>query len=59
MYPFMYKEEVSGACRWRDEAMMKEEMGKMKEEKMRTMYFQNLEMKDYVKKGTLYEARKT
>ena len=34
-------------------------MGKMKEEKMRTMYFQNLEMKDYVKKGTLYEARKT
>ena len=59
MYPFMYKEEVSGACRWRDEAMMKEEMGKMKEKKMRTMYFQNLEMKEYVKKGTLYEARKT
>ena len=26
-------------------------MGKMKEEKMRTMYFQNLEMKEYVKKG--------
>ena len=42
--------------RWRDEAMMKEEM---KEKKMRTMYFQNLEMKEYVKKGTLYEARKT
>ena len=39
--------------------MMKEEMGKMKEKKMRTMYFQNLEMKEYVKKGTLYEARKT
>ena len=54
-----YEEEVSRACRWRDEAMMKEEMGKMKEEKMRTMYFQNLEMKEYVKKGTLYEARKT
>ena len=34
-----YKEEVSRACRGRDEAMMKEEMGKMKEKKMRTMYF--------------------
>ena len=36
--------------------MVKEEM---KEKKMRTMYFHNLEMKEYVKKGTLYEARKT
>ena len=40
-----YKEEVSRACRWKDEAMMKEEMGRMKE-KMRTMYFQNLQMKE-------------
>ena len=54
-----YKEEVYRTCRWRDEAIMKEEMGKMKEKKMRTMYFQNLEMKEYVKKGTLYTARKT
>ena len=39
---------------------MKEEMGMMEEKKkMRTMYFQNLEMKEYVKKGTLYTARKT
>ena len=39
--------------------MMKEEMEKMKEKKMKTMYLQNLEMKEYMKKGTLYEARKT
>ena len=38
---------------------MKEEMGKMKEKYVRTMYFQNLEMEEYVKKGTLYEARTT
>ena len=31
----------------------------MKEKKMRTMYFQNLEMKEYVKKGTLYTTRRT
>ena len=31
----------------------------MKEKKMRTMVNQNLEMKEYVKKGTLYSARKT
>ena len=45
-----YKEEVSRACRWRDEAMMNEEMGKMKEKNVRTMYFQNLKMKEYEKK---------
>ena len=54
--PIEQEREVSSACSWRDEAMMKEEM---KEKKMRTMYFHNLEMKEYVKKGTLYEARKT
>ena len=54
-----YKEEVSRACRWKDEAMMKEEMGRMKEKKMRTMYYQNLEMKEYVKKGTLFSTRRT
>ena len=31
----------------------------MKEKKMRTMVNPNLEMKEYVKKGTLYKARKT
>ena len=57
--PIEQERKVSRACSWRDEAMMKEEMGKMKEKKMRTMYFQNLEMEEYMKKGTLYEARKT
>ena len=47
------------ACRWKDEAKMKEEMQKMKEKKMRTMVNQNLEIKEYVRKGTLYSARKT
>ena len=50
---------VKERCRWKDEARMKEEMQKMKEKKMRTMVNQNLEMKEYVKKGTLYSARKT
>ena len=50
---------VKERCRWKDEARMKEEMKKMKETKMRTMVNQNLEMKEYVKKGTLYSARKT
>ena len=54
-----YNEEVKKACRWRDEAMMKEEMEKMKDKKMKTMYNQNLELKQYVKSGTLYSARKT
>ena len=34
-------------------------MGRMKEKKMRTMYYQNLEMKEYVKKGTLFSTRRT
>ena len=34
------------SMQWRDEAMMKEEMGKMKEKKMRTMFFQNFEIKE-------------
>ena len=37
---------------------MKEEMEKMKEKKMKTMYYEDLEMKEYVKSGTLYSARK-
>ena len=39
--------------------MMKEDMAKMKDKKMRKMYFEDLEMKEYVKSGTLYSARKT
>ena len=47
------------ACRWKGEAWMKVEMEKMKDKKMKTMYNQNLEMTDYMKKGTLYSARRT
>ena len=54
-----YNEVVKTACKWRDEALMKEEMEPMKEKKMRTMVYQNLELKDYVKKGTLFSTRKT
>ena len=54
-----YNEVVKKACVWRDEALMKEEMEKMKEKKMKTMYYEDLEMKEYVKSGTLYSARKT
>ena len=54
-----YNEVVKKACRWRDEALMKEEMSNMKEKKMRTMFYQDLEMKEYVKSSTLYTARKT
>ena len=31
----------------------------MKEKKMRKMYYKNLETKEYVKKGSLYSARRT
>ena len=41
-----YNEVVKTACKWRDEAMMKEEMEPMKEKKMRTMFYQNLGLKD-------------
>ena len=50
---------VKEGCKWKDEARMKEEMQTMKEKKMKTMINQNLELKEYVKKGTLYSARKT
>ena len=42
--------------------MMKEEMNRMKEKKMRTMVNQNLlkvELEDHVKNGTLFSARRT
>ena len=54
-----YNEVVKTACKWRDEAMMKEEMEPMKEKKMRTLFYQNLGLKDYVKRGTLFSTRKT
>ena len=34
-------------------------MEPMKDKKMRTMFYQNLDIKEYVKKGTLFSARKT
>ena len=46
--------DTGPGCRWKDKAMTKEEMEKMKGKKMRIMYNQDLEMKDYVKEGTLY-----
>ena len=55
----MYGDAVERACRWKDEALMKAEMEKMKNKKMRTMFHQNLELKEYVKNGMLYSARKT
>ena len=42
-----------------DEHMMKEEMEKMKEKKMKTMIKSDCKLKDYVKTGTLYSVRKT
>ena len=54
-----YAKEVKKACRWRDEARMKEAMEGMKDKKMRIMYQDNLDMKEYVKNGDLYTARST
>ena len=39
--------------------MMKEAMEGKKDKKMRMMYYDNLEMKDYVRTGSLYTARAT
>ena len=54
-----YSKIVKEACRWKDEAFMKEEMERMKDKKMRTMVSQNLDLKEYVKNGTLFSARRT
>jgi hypothetical protein len=54
-----YARDVKKACRWRDEAMMKQAMEGMKDKKMRTMYQDSLDMKEYVKNGDLYTARST
>ena len=39
-----YAMDVKKACRWKDEALMKEAMEGMKYKKMRTMYQDNLDM---------------
>ena len=54
-----YAKDVVTACKWRDEALMKEQMEGKKEKKMRIMYHDNMDMKDYVKHGNLYTARTT
>ena len=54
-----YARDVKKACRWRDEAMMKQAMEGMKDRKMRTMYQDSLDMKEYVKNGDLYTTRLT
>ena len=41
-----YSDAVKKSCRWKDEAMMKTEMGRMEDKKMRTMVHQNLDLKD-------------
>ena len=38
---------------------MKKEMERMEDKKMRTMVHQNLDLKDYVRNGSLFSARKT
>ena len=53
-----YHKLVKEACR-RDDAKMKEEMERMKDKKMRTVVNQNLDLKEYVKNGTLFSARRT
>ena len=54
-----YRREVKRACKWKDEANMKEAMEEKKVKKMRTMYYDKLELKDYVTTGDLYTARET
>ena len=54
-----YARDVKTACKWQDEAMVKKEMEGKKEKKMRIMYHDNLDMKEYVKTGSLYTARTT
>ena len=54
-----YTKEVKRACVWRDEDLMKEAMEGKKDKKMRTMYHDNMDMKEYVSTGSLYTARTT
>ena len=52
-----YNEVVKTACKLRDESMMKKEIEKMKEK--RIVHYQNFDVKEYVRIGTLFTARKT
>ena len=54
----VYKKEVVKACKWMDEKNMKKEMERMKERKMRIMIHDDCDLKEYVKKGNLYNVRK-
>ena len=53
-----YKKEVDKACRLMDESNMKKDMERMKDKEMKVMINENCELKDYVKKGNIYSARK-
>ena len=54
----VYQKEVARACKWMDEANMKRDMERMRERKMRIMIHDDCELKDYVRNGNLYSARK-
>ena len=54
----IYKKEVAKACKYMDETNMKREMERMKLKKMKIMIDNDCELKDYVKNGNVYSARK-
>ena len=54
-----YKKEVEKGCRFMDEKNMKEEMERMRDKKMRMMIKEDCDLKDYVKYGNIYSARKS
>jgi hypothetical protein len=53
-----YKKEVDRACKEKDEHDMKKDMERMKDKKMKIMIKDNCDLKDYVKNGNIYSARK-
>ena len=54
-----YKKEVEKGCRFMDERNMKKDMERMRDKKMKNMIKEGCELKDYVKHGNIYSARKT
>jgi hypothetical protein len=54
-----YKKEVEKGCRFMDERNMKKDMERMRDKKMKNMIKEGCDLKDYVKHGNLYSARKT
>ena len=58
MSKYEYQKDVKEACRMMDERNMKKEMEKMKDKKMKVMMKEGCEIKDCVKKGNIYTARK-